>query len=839
MNLPSFGRHAKRTASGRRSAILATLLIAAFVAAPVDVADATHIDPVAGARSLQVIPDLSSRNIGTTQTVTARLSSQATFAVDIDFEFESGPGDPGDGNTPEVPDRTCRVPIAGTECGFAYTSAVSGIDIMRVWIDHDGIDGAAGGITEADPTEGPYSGPSDCTAEDELEFEICTDRVAQPGLVPEPDLTDVIQTTWETNAAAFRLDCNPEQQASPVDGADSAANFTCTVVRADGSLRPGTRIDAENLNGANDPDDSATTSTPGNPTADYPQFCTTQANGSCTGAIRPTEGQTGSANICFWADTEGTPTDDAFTHTGAENDGGLCDEEAVNATENNNLTDVTTQTWQRRAASGLDVQPDDAVNEPGSSHTVTATVYDQFGALFLGNTIARFEFFAGSVSDPDSGSTASTPDMTCTTSGSSSCGVTYSQPNSGTDLICGWITSNTPGMTGGTTDGTCGGEPRVDPSNNDGVPSPSDDFVDVVRKRWVGVHHVHLWMAGTESANCESGTAAARHYVPASQTLVVCVHDSGHQGISTGAIFGEGGPASPDSGSVGTDVNGRGSFSVNSRAPGSSQITASSGGKTSNAVGITWEGGYWFVASDGGIFSFGDAAFYGSTGAIKLNQPIVGMAGTPSGNGYWFVASDGGIFAFGDAQFFGSTGAIKLNQPIVGMAATPSGNGYWLVARDGGIFAFGDAGFYGSTGAIVLNQPIVGMAATPSGNGYWFVASDGGIFAFGDAGFYGSMGGNKLNQPIVGMAATPSGNGYWFVARDGGIFSFGGAGFYGSTGDIKLNQPIVGMESSYRGQGYWFVAADGGIFSFGDTVFLGSMGDTKLNQPIVGMARAL
>jgi hypothetical protein len=32
------------------------------------------------------------------------------------------------------------------------------------------------------------------------------------------------------------------------------------------------------------------------------------------------------------------------------------------------------------------------------------------------------------------------------------------------------------------------------------------------------------------------------------------------------------------------------------------------------------------------------------------------------------VATDGGIFAFGDAKFFGSTGAIHLNQPIVGLA---------------------------------------------------------------------------------------------------------------------------------------------------------------------------
>ncbi len=120
--------------------------------------------------------------------------------------------------------------------------------------------------------------------------------------------------------------------------------------------------------------------------------------------------------------------------------------------------------------------------------------------------------------------------------------------------------------------------------------------------------------------------------------------------------------------------------------------------------------GYDLVASDGGIFTYGDANFYGSTGAINLNKPIVGMASTPDGKGYWLVASDGGIFTYGDANFYGSTGAINLDKPIVGMASTPDGKGYWLVASDGGIFTYGDANFYGSTGNINLNKPIVGMA---------------------------------------------------------------------------------------------------------------------------------
>ncbi len=88
------------------------------------------------------------------------------------------------------------------------------------------------------------------------------------------------------------------------------------------------------------------------------------------------------------------------------------------------------------------------------------------------------------------------------------------------------------------------------------------------------------------------------------------------------------------------------------------------------------------------------------------------MAATPDGKGYWLVASDGGIFAFGDAGFYGSTGNLTLNRPVVGMAPSLTGKGYWLVASDGGIFAYGDARFFGSTGGITLNRPVVGMTST-------------------------------------------------------------------------------------------------------------------------------
>src|SRR2546426_17234 len=103
--------------------------------------------------------------------------------------------------------------------------------------------------------------------------------------------------------------------------------------------------------------------------------------------------------------------------------------------------------------------------------------------------------------------------------------------------------------------------------------------------------------------------------------------------------------------------------------------------------------GYWFVAADGGIFSFGDAAFPGSPATYEPRTPAGARAPPPTGTGYWCVAADGGIFSFGDATFLGSSGAGALRSNIVGMAATPSGKGYWFVADDGSVFSFGDAVF--------------------------------------------------------------------------------------------------------------------------------------------------
>jgi hypothetical protein len=148
-------------------------------------------------------------------------------------------------------------------------------------------------------------------------------------------------------------------------------------------------------------------------------------------------------------------------------------------------------------------------------------------------------------------------------------------------------------------------------------------------------------------------------------------------------------------------------------------------------------------------------------GGKKLNAPVQSLVPDGDGEGYWLVASDGGIFSYGDARFQGSTGAMRLNRPIVGMASTPTGGGYYLVATDGGIFTFGDAQFHGSGGGQALAEPVVGMTVTPTGLGYRMATDDGRILAFGDA---VDAGGASVcrTQGVTGLAERRTG-GYWLA----------------------------------------------------------------------------
>ncbi|MGC8512913.1 MAG: beta strand repeat-containing protein [Acidimicrobiales bacterium] len=90
---------------------------------------------------------------------------------------------------------------------------------------------------------------------------------------------------------------------------------------------------------------------------------------------------------------------------------------------------------------------------------------------------------------------------------------------------------------------------------------------------------------------------------------------------------------------------------------------------TTTSATSTPSAGYWLAAADGGIFTFGDANYYGSMGGQHLNAPIVSITPTPDGKGYWLAAADGGIFTFGDANYYGSMGGQHLNAPVVGIGS--------------------------------------------------------------------------------------------------------------------------------------------------------------------------
>ncbi len=212
--------------------------------------------------------------------------------------------------------------------------------------------------------------------------------------------------------------------------------------------------------------------------------------------------------------------------------------------------------------------------------------------------------------------------------------------------------------------------------------------------------------------------------------------------------------------------------------------------------------GYWLDASDGGIFAFGDAGFYGSIPGLglhpagsglpnSLNAPIVGMVPSTDGNGYFMVASDGGVFAFGDAHFAGSCpGMGGCSGAAVAVMPDASGNGYWLVTQTGNIYTFGDAPYEGAPGN--TGSPVTSAVHTPDGKGYWILTADGTVHPFGDAGNFGSPAGQfgGLN-PATAIFATSDGGGYWVASANGTVENFGDAPNDGGMNGTNLNGSII------------------------------------------------
>jgi hypothetical protein len=742
-----------RTRRWAAAAVVTTLLTGVLSLVVMQPASANH---PAGS-NLEVSRDVQSRNSAGVISVEARLTNDdgtrvtaasVTAAVTVRYEIMTGPAvavtgltvgnDGGTADTPASPDGSCTIAIGTTSCTIDVTSAANGQSLIRTWIEE-------AGFPNYDSKEGRLTDPStDCSQEilDLQAFRACQGGTATAGDNPEPDETDVYLAQWTTGATA--LDCG-ETALAPTG---TAATVTCTATDAGGGLA-NQKIDAENQNGANDPDGPADGGS-----ADYNDGCVTGDNGSCTFSIpAATDGgqrnnQPGAATICAWVDDDddslATGDNTSYAPASATTaDGGGCSNnttEPVSGDDGDRI-DRFVVTWQDRAATTLDVNPENPLRTVGSTQTLTAVVKDQFGAAWSGELIT-FAFEAGSPN------TASKSCMTAASTGACAVDVTSSTP--GTDTICASF--------GAAPSATCNGET---------VSGGTDTArIDVVQITWF--------------------TPAAATTTTTTATTTTTTAPAGGGGGS--------GTAAQGYSLVGED----GSL----YAFGSAKNVGDMKGKPLNApiIGVAYTpggNGYWLVAKDGGIFTFGDAAFFGSMGDKKLNSPVLGMAATPTGKGYWLFAGDGGIFTFGDAVFFGSMGDKKLNQPVINMEPLASGNGYWLVAADGGIFSFGKAEFFGSMGDKKINQPVFDMTSTDTDQGYWLIARDGGVFSFGDAGpkFYGNPVNESNPKPtkIIGMDSTPTSTGYWIADATGKVWNYGDASPLGDRYGANNPAPMIGF----------------------------------------------
>jgi hypothetical protein len=317
------------------------------------------------------------------------------------------------------------------------------------------------------------------------------------------------------------------------------------------------------------------------------------------------------------------------------------------------------------------------------------------------------------------------------------------------------------------------------------------------------------------------------------------VFDSMYQGDTVTWAQWSGGYTDPNSGAAIKAQDAGSTFNGSAISPTTTRTTA-----TTTTTSTTTQHGYWLVGSDGGIFTFGTAGFYGSTGSLKLQRPVVGISPTSSRTGYWLVASDGGIFAF-DTGFYGSLPGLGLNPagsglahslsaPIVGMVPSVTGHGYFMVASDGGVFAFGDAHFAGSCPGIGgCSGQAVAVVPDATGNGYWVVTKAGAVYGFGDAGYFGAPG--PQSSPITSAVAAPNGRGYYVIDGAGQVFAYGNASWLGGTPpeSSSVLDPATAIFATADGGGYWITTALGEVYAFGDAPNDGDETGAHLNGPII------
>ena len=214
------------------------------------------------------------------------------------------------------------------------------------------------------------------------------------------------------------------------------------------------------------------------------------------------------------------------------------------------------------------------------------------------------------------------------------------------------------------------------------------------------------------------------------------------------------------------------------------------------AVGPAGPPGYSILNQGGGIYSFGDATYYGNLIDHAYPGPAVGLSETPDGHGYNILTAPGAIYSFGNANYFGNLLDHHYPGPATALSFTPSAGGYAILTRGGGIYTFGDARYYGNLIDHGYPGTAVGLAYTSTGRGYWILTSSGALYSFGDAGYYGNLIDHGYAGVAASLAAARGGAGYGILTTNGGLFTFGSQPYLGNLLDHCYPGPAVAFSNT-------------------------------------------
>ncbi len=243
--------------------------------------------------------------------------------------------------------------------------------------------------------------------------------------------------------------------------------------------------------------------------------------------------------------------------------------------------------------------------------------------------------------------------------------------------------------------------------------------------------------------------------------------------------------------------------------------------------------------------------------------------------GYWEVAADGGVFSFGGAPYAGSMGAASLSAPIAGMVASGStggaqsgaggmlaggAEGYCAVVATGGVDCWGlnvegELGNGTADGYSDVPVAVIGItnavSVAASLYGYCAVLATGGVDCWGSnrAGMLGNGSTSNYSDlpvPVSGITSavsiTSGESNYCVILSSGRVDCWGNNGGNNGTGELGADTLVsyssvpvavsgltdVVSLTSYPG-GYCAVLTTGGVDCWGDNS-AGELGNGTISQ---------